>query len=380
MNSARHICLLTSSYPADYSRFLDREAKSLYQAGFQVTLIGLGNESGADDFNGIKVIRVRKRHNLFKFRTLTEIARLAIAENADVYHCIDPWCLMIGLKIKKFRTEVRIIYESSEWFPRQYLDRIDLPRPVRLFCWLIISYLEYIACRRAEAIIETNQMRAQRFIRRKANLQIIPNYPPLTALKMLTSRRKPWVMYTGLICRPRGFDRLLTALVQVKSKYPDIKLIVRGEFDPHDDIEEWTNNYIRQHGLQDNIQFVPRISSYEKIFELLQNGLCGVILFQPRRGNDWTNQPNKLFEFMSAGIAVIASNFPEIASIINNSRCGWLIDPTSPEEIAQALERVMADPEDAIRRGMAGRRWVESSYNWGIAERSLLDIYQQVTG
>jgi len=379
MDFNKHICLLTSSYPATYSRFLNREAKSLAQIGFRVTLIGLGEKMETCEFNGIKVIKIKERQKFQKVKTLVEIARMAIAENADIYHCIDPWCLIIGFTIKKRKPMARLIYESSEWFPQQYLDRSNLPLFIRVLVWLIISYFEYKASHRADAVIETNLLRAQRFIRRGANLQIVPNYPPLTQLKMPVEIRNPWFIYTGLICRPRGFDRLLMALTLVKPKYPRIKLIVRGEFDPRDNIEQWVKNYIKQHQLEENVQFVEHFDSYEKIFELLETCLCGVILLQPKRGNDWTNQPNKLFEFMNAGLAVIASNFPEIARIVNETKCGWLIDPTRPEEIAWALEQVLADPKGAILRGIAGRKYVETKYNWSIAEKTLTYIYRQLT-
>ncbi len=377
MTAIRHVCLLTSSYPADYSRFLDREARSLFQAGFKVTVIGLGNKFNTHIFysKGIKVIAVPERWQIKKTRTLREIARLAWKENADVYHCIDPWCLAIGLRIKTFRPHIKVVYESSEWFPRQYLDRTDLPLFIRILGWLLISYLEYQAVRKADAIIETNRLRALRFRRRRAAVNIVPNYAPLMSYQDHKTTRNPWFIYTGLICRPRGFDRLLTALGEVKRRFPEVKLIVRGEFDPRDNIEQWVESYIKNNNLENNIQFVERVDSYEQVFELLKSALCGVILLQPGRGNDWTNQPSKLFEFMVAGLAIVASNFPEIARIINDAKCGWLIDPTRPEEIARTMEQILSEPDAAIERGEAGRKAAESRYNWRAAEEVLLRIY-----
>ncbi|MEO0023455.1 MAG: hypothetical protein ABIJ93_06320, partial [candidate division WOR-3 bacterium] len=179
----KHVCLLTSSYPAEYSRFLDREALSLSQAGFKVTVIGLGNKFNTHIFyfKGIKVIAIPERWQIKKTRTLWEIARLAWKENANVYHCIDPWCLAVGLNIKAFRPHIKVVYESSEWFPRQYLDRTDLPLFIRILAWLLINYLEYQAVRKADAIIETNQLRAFRFRRRRAVVNIVPNYAPLVS-------------------------------------------------------------------------------------------------------------------------------------------------------------------------------------------------------
>lgn len=382
--STTHVCLITSSYPADYSRFLDREAVSLARAGFKVTIIGLGTSSRRFYFKGVKVIAVPEQRGFKKLNTLREISCAALREKADIYHCIDPWCLAIGFQIKAFCPWVKIIYESSEWFPQQYIDRNDLPRLLRAVGWLIVNYLEYRGVRKAAAIIETNRLRSLRFQRRKAPVHVIPNYAPLIPLSCHqladSDSKKRSFIYTGLICRPRGFDRLLIALTEVKKRFPEVQLLVRGEFDPRDDIEQWVNNYIRSNNLQDNIRFLPRVDSYEQILEILGSALCGLILLQPQRGNDWTNQPSKLFEFMVAGLAVIASNFPEIRRIVNAANCGWLVDPVNPQEIARVMVQVLSDPERARQRGAAGREAAEKWYNWQVAEELLLKIYRDLRG
>lgn len=376
---SRHICMITSSHPVEYSRFWDREAHSLHRNGYQVTLIGLGKEFKVEYTDGIKTVSVPARLHWKKIALLKDIVRLALQENADVYQCLDPWCLAIGLWLKRFSPHIQLVYESSEWFPQTYLDRQDLPFPLRWLSWLLVSYLEYTASSRAEAIIETNYTRAHRFVRRGRVPIQVPNYPPLELIGTPLEKRNPWFVYTGLICRPRGFDRLLMALALViKQGFHEVKLIVRGEFDQRDDIERWTKDYINRQALTDNVVFLPTIPSYAGVFDIIKPCLAGLILFQPERGNDWTNQPNKLFEFMGCGLSVIASNFPEIARVVNESKCGWLVDPTQPEAIAEAMVAVLEKPADSIQRGLAGRKAVEEKYNWSVAEKSLLDMYHAI--
>lgn len=369
---------MTSSHPADYSRFLDREARSLKRAGYDVAIIGLGKESGVILKNGIKLINVSECRGLRKIQTLREIARLAIKQRADIYQCVDPWCLGIGLGIKRCLQDVKIIYESCEWFPQMYLDRSDFPLPLRIAGWLIVTFLEYQAGKRADEMIETNLLRAERFLRRRRKAKQVPNYAPLDLVREPLPERKPWFVYTGLICRPRGFDLLLQALAMVKQRFPAVRLLVRGEFDPRADIERWAKRFITENHLEENVQFLERVDSYAEVFEIIKPCLAGVILLQPQRGNDWTNQPSKLFEFMLAGVAVVASNFPEIARVVNDAQCGWLVDPTKPEAIATALCSVLENQKEAIRRGSSGRRAVEDKYNWRNAENVLLEIYQRL--
>jgi glycosyltransferase involved in cell wall biosynthesis len=365
------VCLMTTSHPVRYSRFFDREAVSLARAGYDVRIIGVGPQDETQSESGVGLISVRRQG---KYRVIAEVAKAAERESCDIYQCLDPWTLRAGLRFKRRRPQTRLVYESSEWFPRMWLDRKDQPLPVRWLAATAVTRLESAACRSADAIIETNQTRAARFLRRCCTPVLVPNYPPLEMLPAPSAERKPWLAWTGLVSRPRGFDRLLQALVPVARRFPDVRLRVIGGFDPRDDIEAWARDFIRAQALGANVEFLGSLP-YRAMFDALRPCLAGLILFQPERGNDYTGQPNKLFEFMGSGLAVIASDFPEIAPAVLNAESGWLVDPRSPEAIAAAITAALADPAGCRARGEAGRRAVFERYHWGIAERALLDLY-----
>jgi glycosyltransferase involved in cell wall biosynthesis len=216
-----------------------------------------------------------------------------------------------------------------------------------------------------------------RFKKQGCTPVLVPNYPPLDMLAEPMAERKQWFAWTGLVSRPRGFDRLLEALVPVASRFPEVRLRVIGEFDPRDDIEARSRKFIQAHGIETNVEFLGSLS-YTAMFDALRPCLSGLILFQPERGNDYTGQPNKLFEFMGSGLAVIASDFPEIGPVVREAGSGWLVDPRSPDAIAAALTSALTDPNGCRDKGEAGRRAVVKRYHWGIAERALLDLYARL--
>jgi len=366
---------MTTSHPVRYSRFFDREAVSLARAGYDVRIIGLGPQAETVSEFGVELISVPCRS---KPRVIADVAKSAERESCDIYQCLDPWTLRAGLSFKRDRPQTKLVYESSEWFPRMWLDRKDRPLPVRWLAWMAITRLESAACRNADAIIETNPTRAGRFIRRGCTPVLVPNYPPLGMLPEPSAGRKPWLAWTGLVSRPRGFDLLLQALVPVVRRFPETKLRVIGGFDPRDDIEAWAREFIRAQGIEVNVEFLGSLP-YQGMFDALQPCLAGLILFQPERGNDYTGQPNKLFEFMGSGLAVIASDFPEIAPAVRDAGSGWLVDPRSPDAIAAAITAALTDPDGCRARGEAGRRAVVERHHWGIAERALLDLYARLT-
>jgi hypothetical protein len=365
---------MTTSHPVQYSRFFNREAVSLARAGYDVRVIGVDPKDETRFESGVRLISVARRG---KPRLIAEVAKAAERESCDIYQCLDPWTLRTGLGLKRRRPGTKLVYESSEWFPRMRLDRKDQPLPVRWLAWMAVTQLETAACRRSDAIIETNPTRAGRFLRRGCTPVLVPNYPPLEVLPKPSSERKPWLAWTGLVSRPRGFDRLLQALVPVARRFPDVRLRVIGGFDPRDGIEAWARDFIRAQGIEMNVEFLGSLP-YHAMFDALRPCLVGLILLQPERGNDYTGQPNKLFEFMGSGLAVIASDFPEIAPAVLDAGSGWLVDPRSPDAIAAAITAALADPDGCRARGEAGRRAVVARYHWGIAERALLDLYARL--
>jgi len=370
------VCLSTTSHPARYSRFFDREAVSLARAGYDVRLVGLGDEDETRSESGVRLVIKARRP---KPELINAVARAAREESCDIYQCLDPWTLRAGLALKRRRTEIRVVYESSEWFPRMRLDRKDQSLAVRWLGWLAVTRLETRACRDADAVIETNLTRAERFKKQGCVPVLVPNYPPLDLLPEPAAERKPWFAWTGLVSRPRGFHKLLEALVPVVQRFPDVRLRVIGEFDPRDDIETWSREFIRSQGIQSNVEFLGSLA-YRDMFDAIRPCLAGLILFQPERGNDYTGQPNKLFEFMGSGLAVIASDFPEIGPVVRDADSGWLVEPKKPESIAAAMVEALSDPGLCRTKGTAGRRAVLARYHWGIAEKALLDLYAGLAG
>jgi hypothetical protein len=114
------------------------------------------------------------------------------------------------------------------------------------------------------------------------------------------------------------------------------------------------------------------------MFARLRECSIGLILLQPGRGNDFTGLPNKLFEFMGSGLAVIASDFPEMGRVIRQEKCGWLVDPTEPKAIAEAMVSALADSAECRSRAASGRRAVLDRYHWEIAEQALLAAYRRL--
>jgi hypothetical protein len=99
-----------------------------------------------------------------------------------------------------------------------------------------------------------------------------------------------------------------------------------------------------------------------------------LVLYHPEKSHE-VAQPNKLFEYMAAGIPVIASDFPLWRKIIQDAGCGLVVDPLDSRAIATAIERLITNPAEAEAMGQRGRKAAEGHFNWATQEQTLLSFY-----
>lgn len=119
--------------------------------------------------------------------------------------------------------------------------------------------------------------------------------------------------------------------------------------------------------------YVDRI----KVRDILQQVKVGVVTLHPTP-NYFESLPIKLFEYMSAGIPVVASNFPLWEDIIEDNNCGICVDPLKPKEIADAIRYLLEHSEEAKEMGENGRKAVEEKYNWETESEKLLQVYRRL--
>ena len=104
---------------------------------------------------------------------------------------------------------------------------------------------------------------------------------------------------------------------------------------------------------------------------------AGLVTFLPSP-NHLDAQPNKMFEYMSAGMPIITSNFPLWAEIVKENGCGLCVDPLKPEQIAIAIEYINSNPKEADNMGKNGKKAVLEKYNWGVEEVKLVNLYSRL--
>jgi glycosyltransferase involved in cell wall biosynthesis len=88
--------------------------------------------------------------------------------------------------------------------------------------------------------------------------------------------------------------------------------------------------------------------------------------------------PNKLFEYMAAGVAVIASDFPHYRKVVESSNSGLLVNPERPQSLANAMLTLLEDSSLTKEMGSNGKKAFTKTYNWNSEEEKLLAFYKKL--
>jgi glycosyltransferase involved in cell wall biosynthesis len=120
-----------------------------------------------------------------------------------------------------------------------------------------------------------------------------------------------------------------------------------------------------------------RVLDRPSVANLLSRVRLGLLVLRPEP-NFCNAMPIKLFEYMAAGIPVIASDFPLWRQIIGEAGCGLLVDPQDPQAIARALEYLLSHDAESEAMGRRGRQAASELYNWNSEERVLLKFYSEL--
>jgi glycosyltransferase involved in cell wall biosynthesis len=166
----------------------------------------------------------------------------------------------------------------------------------------------------------------------------------------------------------RGGTELLDALRDLQN----VSLLIVGSGDQYAYLMEKSIPL----GLESRVRFVPEVD-WELLIRYTKCADAGVSLDKNTNLNYQFSLPNKLFDYISAGIAVIATDLPEISKIIKEFDCGILIADNSPGEISKAISILLND-NNLLRILKNNSSLACSSLNWEQESRKIKELYRSI--
>ena len=361
---------LSSAHPAHDVRILHKECRTLSKAGYDVSLVALND--GDEAANAVRIVGLPEPKNRVDrlTRSVWRAFRAALREKAELCHFHDPGLIPMGLLLRLGGK--RVVYDVHENIPHSVLTKDYLPPFAQRVVGTFAGWMERAAATFFQGVVAATPTIAARFPARKT--VTVQNFPVLrkfrTADRTPYAEREPIVVYLGTMTHHRGTREIVEAINLVPPA-SGARLALVGFFEPPEFRTEL--EHLPGWGRVNFLGWQSR----KEVAGTVSQARAGLAVLHPRPSY-LDSYPVKLFEYMAAGIPVIASDFPLWRRIVEEAGCGLLVDPLAPESIAKAIQDILADPKEAEAMGARGRQAAEDRFNWEHEGRKLIRFYRQL--
>ena len=362
------VCHMTSAHAPEDERIFFKECVSLARNGYEVYQVSQGKSY---EKNGVHIIGVGELPS-GRLKRMTSFAKnvyqAALALDADVYHFHDSELLPYGLKLK--RKGKKVIFDSHEDTLESILEKKWIPAPIRKVVYRWFKGQQESVCRRIDAVITVTPHLVRFFQEINPRTVQVANFPILPESLPPSAPQPGMLVFAGGVSRPWNHHTIIKAL----EKLPECRYRLCG---PAGDayLQE-----LKALPAWDRVEYLGRVP-HEEVADLLCRSAVGMAVVSYMRNNDWKNGTmgnTKIFEEMLAGIPVVCTDFVLWREFVDRWHCGLCVSPEDPDAIAAAVQYLIDHPEEARRMGENGRRAVEEEFNWGVEEKKLLALYEDI--
>tara|TARA_R110000796_G_scaffold200418_2_gene316441 strand:- start:7314 stop:8540 length:1227 start_codon:yes stop_codon:yes gene_type:complete len=391
-NDIRVSMLVCNSFMNDAR--VQKEAETLALAGYQVTVHALALPGVAPRFemldSGVRVQRhggneIKPAHQYETGkgqRTRREMLALLVSRGRaligmtwatyrarpDIVHAHDVNMLPTAWLAARL-AKALLIYDAHE---------ISTDREGYRAFRGMVGWIEKKLVPRVSGMITTTNARAKFFARAYSIPRplVLQNRPRLSSaegsqrIRNELGLQAPWpiVLYQGGLQSGRGLPRLVEAAASVPNAY---FVFIGGGRQAHE-----LHLLAEQLGLNDRVKFIPTVA----LSELPSYTASADIGVQPIENtclNHFTTDSNKLFEYVIAGLSIVATQLPEISKVVREHYLGLLVPDSDTQALASAIQQLVDDP--ALRlRYRANAQKAAQSLNWEAQEQGLLDLYARI--
>lgn len=346
-------------------------AERLHAAGSRVTVACLHADGALTERlekAGIRIVRYMTQGTLLSISGAKQLLRLAWfirREKFDVVHAHDLWANLMGVPAARL-AGTPVILSSQRDLAHLWWYTPARTRVIRLIHRLAtrviansVAVRDHVVTQfripRERVSVLRNAVDIGRFARARGNLEKL--FPGVT------SDHKLVVVVANMHSAVKGHHDLIEAAKVICAAMPKVKFVLVGEGMERGKFQE----EVQRAGLDENFFF---LGYRQDIAEILS---CCDLSVLPSRAEGF---PNAVLESMAAGLAVVATHVGGTPEMIENGVSGVLVPPQAPPALANAILRILRDPELSHRLGRAGQEQVRNLYSFDRLLSELQKVYE----
>ena len=374
------VCHLAAVHKLNDMRVYEKECKSLAANGFDVTLIGFGEQEHSDQAHGVKRIWLHcpiKNHLEILTRRNRLLLNKAMEEDAAIYHLHEPELLPLGLKLK--RAGKKVVFDSHEFYGWQLKENIHKIKIMRVPAWMMKLvgglYMQYekFVCKRIDAVVQVCTLHGKDYFEKRCaqtvfiqNLPDVRDYSPSVPAD---GKDTHTVTMIGGLTESRGITQLVKACAKAGAR-----LVLAGKFIPA--CYEETLKHLPEYNCVDFRGFLDK----QGMLGVLNECFIGAsTLLHVGQYSRIDTLPTKVYDYMAMEMPVIMSDTDYAKKMNGKYSFGICVNPSDVDGIADAIGFLMAHPDEAMRMGKNGRKAVLEAFNWEDEAHKLVALYHRLT-
>ena len=366
------VCHITSRHRWDDVRIYQRACIGLLNKGLEIHLIATFPEQLPEE-SGVQFHWLKQRNGWGK-RILSsrEAYKCSLKIEADVFHFHDPdllpWMLLLSFKGKK------VIYDIHENYTERLLG-LKFPNLLKLLLFKLWLKFERYCVDEFAGIITTTFSMQDLFSDINTPKIVVSNTPYLSSLGIsnMNTDKMPFTIYTsGSHSDKRHCMQTIEALPLILKKIPEARLIFAGTYFP-DNYAIKLKSKAKELGVEIRVKTDGMLPYKENLTRTAQMEV-GCVFYEDNVNNRVT-VPNRLFEYMYAGVAVIGESFNEVKMVIEESNCGCVVNSSDPESIAEGIIRLFSDIPGLRKMQSNARNRIVSTYSYEYELEKMINFY-----
>jgi glycosyltransferase involved in cell wall biosynthesis len=310
----------------------------------------------------------------FYFRSYS----VAVRYSADIYHANDLNTLPVAWLVAR-RCSAKLVYDSHELYVEK--NKLTSSNFIGKF---LLSKVESFLIRRSDAVMTVNESIADELSQRYhiKTPAVVMNAPSrsngiiksdVNLLRDALGIKSDYYMllYLGLLTFNRGIEKMIQSLEYL----PKCHLVLMGY--GTDWYKKQLRDLILKNGVESRVSFFGPVPP-DEVIKYAAGADLGVVPIENACLSYYYCSPNKVFEYINAGLAVVASDFPELKRVINNHEIGCTFNPDEPRDMVRAVEYIFEDPE-RWRRMKQNTIAASNCYNWENESEKFLSLYKTIS-
>jgi len=398
MKNKKILMLLGKTFPPDIR--VEKEAKALLKAGFNLSLVCVDDGKEGNDWNRMRLYKVKLKRNIFsKFRRVVStihpeffqfLDKLFQKQYFDILHVHDLRLVPTALKIKE-KYGCKVVADLHENYPAAVREWNKANSGIKgIIIRLFNNYTRWFSIekevvKKVDKIIAVVDEMKERILRQhnvpEDKILVVSNLEDEDFVKkakvdenlVQKYKDKFVVLYIGGFGAHRGIDTAIKGMKYIDKD--DIILLLVGKGSKK--IENEFKKLIRENELENKVEMVGW-QPFEKVYTYQK--LASVCIV-PHHSNEHTDNtiPHKLYQYMMVGKPVVVSSCPPLARVVKEANSGLIFKAGDPKDFANKILEIYENRDLQEYFSKNGLKYTfDDKHTWQEESKKLIDMYEKI--